>query len=110
MNGGTDLMVEIDFDRRRPAAPLDLSLVERLRGWDKRNGAVEPGAGVAYTDVVERLSRELPALAIAYQTVGSPRIRNRGPSPATWPLPLPPEMLILRYRLPGLRSGRQPWS
>ena len=78
INGGTDLMVEINFARRRPAAPLGLPLVDRLRGWDKRNGTVEPGAGVAYTDVVERLSRDFPALAIASRTVGSPRIRNRG--------------------------------
>ena len=78
INGGTDLMVEINFARRRPAALLDLSHLDESRGWHRRNGAVELGAGVTYTDVVERLSRELPALAIASRTVGSPQIRNRG--------------------------------
>ncbi len=71
-------MVEINFARRRPAALLDLSHLDESRGWHRRNGAVELGAGVTYTDVVERLSRELPALAIASRTVGSPQIRNRG--------------------------------
>ncbi|MEO3753806.1 FAD binding domain-containing protein [Streptomyces sp. B6B3] len=32
--GGTDLMVEINFDRRRPARLLDLSRIAELRTWD----------------------------------------------------------------------------
>ena len=78
INGGTDLMVEINFARRRPSSLLDLSQLDTLRQWTKSNGAVELGAGVTYTDVLEHLGSELPALAIASRTVGSPQIRNRG--------------------------------
>ena len=78
INGGTDLMVEIKFAGRRPACLLDLSHLQVLKGWRKSNGTVELGAGVTYTDVLEHLGGDLPALAIASRTVGSPQIRNRG--------------------------------
>lgn len=78
INGGTDLMVDINFARRRPATLLDLSHLDEARGWARRNGAVELGAGVTYTDVVDHLGHDLPGLAIASRTVGSPQIRNRG--------------------------------
>ncbi|MBY8851404.1 FAD binding domain-containing protein, partial [Saccharothrix sp. MB29] len=32
--GGTDVMVELNFDHRRPATLLDLTRVEDLRTWD----------------------------------------------------------------------------
>ena len=78
INGGTDLMVEINFARRRPVSLLDLSHLDVLRRWEKSNGTVELGAGVTYTDVLEHLASDLPALALASRTVGSPQIRNRG--------------------------------
>ena len=78
INGGTDLMVEINFARRRPEALLDLSRLGELKDWKKCNGEVELGAGVTYTRIIEELSAELPALAAASRTVGSPQIRNRG--------------------------------
>lgn len=78
ISGGTDLMVEINFARRRPPSLLDLSHLDEIKGWRRSNGTVELGAGVTYTDVLEHLGRDLPALAIASRTVGSPQIRNRG--------------------------------
>lgn len=75
--GGTDLMVEINFDRRRPERLLDLSRVAELRDWGPEDGAVRLGARVPYRTVIERLGDELPALAVAARTVGSPQIRNR---------------------------------
>ena len=78
INGGTDLMVEINFARRRPSSLLDLSHLDGLKRWGRKNGAVELGAGVTYTEVLERLGGDLPALAMASRTVGSPQIRNRG--------------------------------
>lgn len=39
---------------------------------------VRLGAAVPYTRVIEALGRELPGLALAARTVGSPQIRNRG--------------------------------
>src|SRR5580658_361664 len=83
--GGTDVMVELNFDRRRPSALLDLSMVTELGGWSKAGGRLRVGAGVTYAELTgERgqgtgeLGRLLRGLALAARTVGSPQIRNRG--------------------------------
>jgi CO/xanthine dehydrogenase FAD-binding subunit len=76
--GGTDVMVELNFDLRRPEALLDLSRIRELKDWDVVGGSVQLGAGVSYTRIIEELSDRLPALAMAARTVGSPQIRNRG--------------------------------
>lgn len=77
--GGTDLMVELNFDRRRPDVVLNLGEVEELRGWSRDNGSLRLGAGLTYTEAMaEPLRSLLPALAEASRTVGSPQIRNRG--------------------------------
>jgi CO/xanthine dehydrogenase FAD-binding subunit len=76
--GGTDLMVELNFDRRRPAAIMDLTRVTELRQWHRDNGELVIGPGMTYTRLLAELSGELPGLAIASRTVGSPQIRNRG--------------------------------
>jgi CO/xanthine dehydrogenase FAD-binding subunit len=77
LQGGTDVMVELNFDRRRPPALLDLTRIEALRDWDTDAGVVRLGAGVTYARVVAELTRLLPGLALASRTVGSPQIRNR---------------------------------
>jgi CO/xanthine dehydrogenase FAD-binding subunit len=76
--GGTDVMVELNFDRRRPEAILDLTRVPELAAWDRSDGGVRVGAGVTYTRAIAELAGDLPGLAIAARTVGSPQIRNRG--------------------------------
>jgi CO/xanthine dehydrogenase FAD-binding subunit len=76
--GGTDVMVELNFDHRRPAALLDLTRVGELTGWSAADGRVSFGAGLPYTRLIEELGDALPGLAIASRTVGSPQIRNRG--------------------------------
>jgi CO/xanthine dehydrogenase FAD-binding subunit len=76
--GGTDVMVELNFDRIRPAALLDLTGVHELTTWAREGGWLRIGAGVPYTQVIAELGDELPGLAIAARTVGSPQIRNRG--------------------------------
>ncbi len=76
--GGTDVMVELNFDRHRPAALLDLTRIPGLAAWDTVDGRVRLGAGVTYTRVIEELADRLPGLAMASRTVGSPQIRNRG--------------------------------
>jgi len=76
--GGTDVMVDINFDRCRPPALLDLNPVAALRDWDRDNGTVVIGAGVPYTRLIDELGADLPGLATASRTVGSPQIRNRG--------------------------------
>ncbi|MCW2699483.1 MAG: molybdopterin dehydrogenase FAD-binding protein [Blastococcus sp.] len=76
--GGTDVMVELNFDRRRPGALLDLGRVPELRTWRTEDGCVRLGAGVPYARVIDELGKQLPGLAMAARTVGSPQIRIRG--------------------------------
>ena len=76
--GGTDVMVELNFDRGRPEVLLDLTRVGELAAWNHQDGQLRVGAGVTYTRAIEELARQLPGLAIASRTVGSPQIRNRG--------------------------------
>jgi CO/xanthine dehydrogenase FAD-binding subunit len=79
IQGGTDLMVELNFDRARPEAILNLNEVAELRGWSHENGSLRLGAGLTYTEAMQQeLAELLPALAEASRTVGSPQIRNRG--------------------------------
>jgi CO/xanthine dehydrogenase FAD-binding subunit len=79
IEGGTDLMVDLNFDRRRPEAMLNLNEVAELRGWTRDNGTLRLGAGLTYTEATgAQLAALQPALAEASRTVGSPQIRNRG--------------------------------
>ncbi|MEU7180692.1 MULTISPECIES: FAD binding domain-containing protein [Streptomyces] len=76
--GGTDVMVEINFDHRRPAYLLDLNRIGDLAEWEVGERTVRLGASVPYTRIMENLRTELPGLALAAHTVASPQIRNRG--------------------------------
>jgi len=76
--GGTDVMVDLNFDRERPEMILDLTRVPELREWGEENGRLRVGAGVSYTRIIAELAERLPGLAMASRTVGSPQIRNRG--------------------------------
>src|SRR5258708_20309623 len=98
--GGTDVMVELNFARRRPLVLLDLTRVPELAGWSLQHGRLRVGAGVTYAELTgergglsgndlgrgaDGLGRGgggrgplLPGLAMAAGTVGSPQIRNRG--------------------------------
>jgi CO/xanthine dehydrogenase FAD-binding subunit len=76
--GGTDVMVEINFDHRRPEYLLDLNRIAELREWEVGEENVRLGASVPYSRIIQHLHGELPGLALAAHTVGSPQIRNRG--------------------------------
>lgn len=79
IQGGTDVMVALNFDRTRPGAVLNLNEVAELRGWSAREGALRLAAGLTYAEAMrDELAEALPALAEAARTVGSPQIRNRG--------------------------------
>ena len=52
LQGGTDVMVEINFGRLDPVAVLDLSEVPELRGVQHADGRVRIGAGVTYADLM----------------------------------------------------------
>jgi CO/xanthine dehydrogenase FAD-binding subunit len=79
IQGGTDVMVALNFDRARPEALLNLNEVAELRGWSGENGTLRLGAGLTYAEAMSgEVAEALPALAEASRTVGSPQIRNRG--------------------------------
>jgi len=79
IQGGTDLMVALNFDRGRPDVLLNLNEVAELRGFTRENGTLRLGSGLTYAEIEHgELKDVLPALAEASRTVGSPQIRNRG--------------------------------
>jgi CO/xanthine dehydrogenase FAD-binding subunit len=79
IQGGTDVMIALNFDRTRPEALLNLNEVSELRGFTHEDGSVRLGAGLTYAEAMQPpLAAELPVLAEASRTVGSPQIRNRG--------------------------------
>ena len=74
--GGTDLMVDLNFGRKRPERVVAIDRVKELAQLE-RNGHIRMGSGVTYT----RMLSEDPgsvALREAARTVGSPQIRNTG--------------------------------
>jgi CO/xanthine dehydrogenase FAD-binding subunit len=74
--GGTDLMVDLNFGRKRPQRVLAIDRLPELAHLE-RNGRVRMGAGVTYTRM---LAEDVgsPALREAARSVGSPQIRNAG--------------------------------
>jgi CO/xanthine dehydrogenase FAD-binding subunit len=72
--GGTDLLVEINFGRIRPAHVLAIDRVDELKDHS-RNGRVRMGALVTYTRMLEA-DVGSAALQEAARTIGSPQIRN----------------------------------
>jgi CO/xanthine dehydrogenase FAD-binding subunit len=115
IQGGTDVMVELNFDRARPGALLNLNEVTELRGWSRQNGTLWLGAGLTYTEAMETpVADLLPALAEASRTVGGPQIRNRGTiggnlgtaSPAGDALP-PLLVSAARVHLASVRGERE---
>jgi CO/xanthine dehydrogenase FAD-binding subunit len=72
--GGTDLLVEINFGRIRPAHVVAIDRVDELKDHS-RNGHVRMGALVTYTRMLET-DVGSTALQEAARTIGSPQIRN----------------------------------
>src|SRR5213594_3434846 len=116
--GGTDLMVDLNFDRSRPELMIDVSRLSELNTWHREDGNLFLGAGLTYTRALRELP-EIRALAQASRSVGSPQIRNRGTiggnlgtaSPAGDALPVLAAYdaeVVLRSRARGERS--LPWQ
>jgi CO/xanthine dehydrogenase FAD-binding subunit len=74
--GGTDLMVDLNFGRKRPERVVVIDRVREL-GHLERSGRVRMGAGVTYARML-REDAGSAALREAARTVGSPQIRNSG--------------------------------
>ena len=52
IQGGTDVMVALNFDRARPEVVLNLNEVPELRGWSRENGTLRLGAGLTYAEAL----------------------------------------------------------
>src|ERR1051325_8062804 len=63
--GGTDVMVELNFDHRRPEYLLDLNRIGVLSAWEVGEESVRLGVSVPCTDIMQNLRAELPGLALA---------------------------------------------
>jgi CO/xanthine dehydrogenase FAD-binding subunit len=74
--GGTDLMVEVNFGRKRVDNVIAIDRVSELREMSI-DGRVRIGAGITYSHLL-RTGAGSVALAEASRTVGSPQIRNTG--------------------------------
>ena len=80
IQGGTDLMVEINFNHVKPTTMISLRDIESLRTIRRdQPGMVSIGSGVPYSSIEgEPVLSDIPALAQAARTVGSPQIRAAG--------------------------------
>ena len=79
LTGGTDLMVEVNFNHRRPEKVISLRKVEELHQVTINGDHVIIGAAVPYSQMEKgEIGESLPALAEAARTVGSPQIRAAG--------------------------------
>lgn len=81
VQGGTDLMVEVNLNRTSVGDVVALRRVNELKRWyvDDESHTVRIGAGVPYSEMERSPLRDLvPALAQAARTVGSPQIRAAG--------------------------------
>ena len=81
LTGGTDMMVEVNFNHRHPDTVIALRNIPEFQRWniDTASGLVHIGSSVPYATMEHGdLAKALPALAEAARTVGSPQIRAAG--------------------------------
>jgi len=80
LQGGTDTMVEINFNHVKPTTMVSLRDIEALRTIRLDTpGIMAIGSGVPYSVIEgEPVLTAIPALAQAARTVGSPQIRAAG--------------------------------
>jgi carbon-monoxide dehydrogenase medium subunit len=80
INGGTDLIIEMERGVRSPSVVIDISRIPDLDTIRLDNGIVHFGSSVTHNQVTaSRLLRQVAfPLARASWLVGSPQIRNRG--------------------------------
>ena len=81
LTGGTDMMVEVNFNHRHPDTVIALRNIPEFQRWniDTGSGLVHIGSSVPYATMEHgELAKALPALAEAARTVGSPQIRAAG--------------------------------
>lgn len=77
--GGTDFMVEVNFNHRKPSSVINLARVNELKSWhiDTQTSVIRIGATVPFSQFESSEFEQIsPALSHAARTVGSPQIRN----------------------------------
>ncbi len=76
VNGGTDIVEKIAFDRIRPEAVVYIGNIRSLCDVERRAGYTVIGGGVVYADILRSpLCAPLDALRDAIAEIGSPPIR-----------------------------------
>ena len=80
INGGTDLLLEIERGLRRPEVVIDVSRIGELSDIQLKDGWIRLGAGVTHNQAsASHLIQQYGyPLARACSEVGAPQIRNRG--------------------------------
>ncbi len=80
INGGTDLILEIERKARTPRVVIDVSRIPGLAEIRLDDGMFRLGAGVTHNQIVgdARLNAHAYPLVRACWQVGAPQIRNRG--------------------------------
>lgn len=81
LSGGTDVMVDINFNRRNVTDVIALRKVSELSHWSvSPDGlSLSIGAGLSFSAMEHgKIAELVPALAQAARTVGSPQIRAVG--------------------------------
>ncbi len=76
--GGTDLGLRVSKDRECWPIVISTAAVEELHSVVVRDGAIEVGAAVTYTDLLPLLDQHIPAFAALVRRIGSRQIRNLG--------------------------------
>jgi xanthine dehydrogenase iron-sulfur cluster and FAD-binding subunit A len=80
INGGTDLVLELERNIRQPVVLIDISRVQGLGDIRHENGWIHIGANVTHNQVAgsSMLRQYAYPLVRACWEVGAPQIRNRG--------------------------------
>ena len=77
--GGTNLVADVLFGRKRPALAVDISRLGELRFIEEREGRLRVGALTTVTDLLEseRVRAEAPPLYESAVEFAGPLVRNR---------------------------------
>lgn len=78
--GGTDLLVQMRAGELNPPVLVCLERIADLKGVREESGNLWLGAGTTHAELMSHIlvRRDLPVLAQALKTLGSPLIRNMG--------------------------------
>ena len=89
LQGGTDVMVELNFGRSRPEALVNLAELDELRGWSHTDGELWLGAGLTYTQAMG------PELAELFPATHYIRVSHAIYLRGEGPVALLPELALL---------------